>query len=78
MFKNLIKYSPITCIWIFTLIKTAIISPKFLTYAANVTGFKVFFGPRILPWQKRSMEILDRYIIRASFSQSAKAATPAD
>jgi hypothetical protein len=33
------------------------------------TGFNVFSGPRILPWQKRSMENLARYIIRASFSQ---------
>ena len=33
------------------------------------TGFNVFSGQRILPWQKRSMENLARYIIRASFSQ---------
>jgi len=33
------------------------------------TGFNVFCGPRILPWQKRTMENLARYIIRASFSQ---------
>jgi hypothetical protein len=33
------------------------------------TGFNVFCGLRILPWQKRSMENLARYIIRASFSQ---------
>jgi hypothetical protein len=33
------------------------------------TGFNVFCGRRILPRQKRSMENLDRYIIRASFSQ---------
>jgi len=33
------------------------------------TGFNVFCGQRILPWQKRSMENLARYIIRASFSQ---------
>ena len=33
------------------------------------TGFNVFCGRRILPWQKKSMENLARYIIRASFSQ---------
>ena len=33
------------------------------------TGFNVFFGPRILPRQEKSMETLARYIIRASFSQ---------
>jgi len=33
------------------------------------TGFNVFYGSRILPWQKISMENLARYIIRASFSQ---------
>ena len=33
------------------------------------TGFNVFCGRRILPWEKRSMENLARYIIRASFSQ---------
>jgi hypothetical protein len=33
------------------------------------TGFNVFCGRRILPRQKRSMENLARYIIRASFSQ---------
>ena len=33
------------------------------------TGFNGYCGPRILPWQKRSMENLARYIIRASFSQ---------
>jgi len=33
------------------------------------TGFNVFCGPRILPWHKRSMENLARYIVRASFSQ---------
>ncbi|MBC8441861.1 MAG: transposase [Deltaproteobacteria bacterium] len=33
------------------------------------TGFNVFLGSRILPWQKKSMENLARYIIRASFSQ---------
>ena len=33
------------------------------------TGFNVFCGPRILPWHKKSMENLARYIIRASFSQ---------
>ncbi len=33
------------------------------------TGFNVFFGPRILPRQEKSMENLARYIIRASFSQ---------
>jgi len=27
------------------------------------TGFNVFFGPRILPRQEKSMEILARYII---------------
>ncbi len=33
------------------------------------SGFNVFFGPRILPRQEKSMENLARYIIRASFSQ---------
>jgi hypothetical protein len=33
------------------------------------TGFNVFCGRRIFPWQKKSMENLARYIIRASFSQ---------
>ena len=33
------------------------------------TGFNVFFGPRILPRQEKSMETLARYIIPASFSQ---------
>jgi hypothetical protein len=33
------------------------------------SGFNVYCGPRILPWQKKSMENLARYIIRASFSQ---------
>jgi len=33
------------------------------------TGFNVFCGPRILPWHRRSMENLARYIVRASFSQ---------
>ena len=33
------------------------------------TGFNVFCARRILPRQKRSMENLARYIIRASFSQ---------
>jgi len=33
------------------------------------TGFNVYCGPRILPWQARSMENLACYIIRASFSQ---------
>lgn len=33
------------------------------------TGFNVYCGPRILLWQKRSMENLARYIICASFSQ---------
>jgi len=33
------------------------------------TGFNVFCGRRILPCQKKSMENLARYIIRASFSQ---------
>jgi hypothetical protein len=32
-------------------------------------GFSVYIGPRILPWQKNSMENLARYIIRATFSQ---------
>jgi len=33
------------------------------------TGFNVYCGPRILPWQRKSMENLACYIIRASFSQ---------
>ncbi|MBU0699054.1 MAG: transposase, partial [Proteobacteria bacterium] len=33
------------------------------------TGFNGYCGPRILPWHKKSMENLARYIIRASFSQ---------
>ena len=33
------------------------------------TGFNAYCGPRILPRQKKSMENLARYIIRASFSQ---------
>jgi len=33
------------------------------------SGFNVYCGPRILPWQKKSMENLACYIIRASFSQ---------
>ncbi len=33
------------------------------------TGFNVFFGPRILPRYKESMENLARCIIRASFSR---------
>lgn len=33
------------------------------------SGFNVFFGPRILPRQEKSMETLARYIIRTSFSQ---------
>ncbi|MFC1488621.1 transposase [Thermodesulfobacteriota bacterium] len=33
------------------------------------TSFNVYCGQRILPWQKRSMENLAHYIIRASFSQ---------
>jgi len=33
------------------------------------TGFNVYCGPRILPWQQKFMENLTRYIIRASFSQ---------
>ncbi|RZB37986.1 MAG: hypothetical protein SRB2_00693 [Desulfobacteraceae bacterium Eth-SRB2] len=33
------------------------------------TGFNVSCGPRILPWQRKSMENLACYIIRASFSQ---------
>ena len=32
-------------------------------------GFNVFLGSRILPLQENTMENLDRYIIRASFSQ---------
>jgi hypothetical protein len=33
----------------------------------------LFFGPGIFPWQKKSMENLARYIIRASFSQERMA-----
>ena len=33
------------------------------------TGFNVYCGPRILPWQRKSMENLTCYTIRASFSQ---------
>ena len=33
------------------------------------SGFNVYCGPRIFPWQKKSLENLARYIIRASFSQ---------
>jgi hypothetical protein len=33
------------------------------------SGFNVFLGPQILPRQKKTMENLARYIIRASFSQ---------
>ena len=33
------------------------------------TGFNVYCGPRLFPWQRRSMENLACYIIRASFSQ---------
>ena len=33
------------------------------------TGFNVYCGSRILPWQQKSMENLACYIIRASFSQ---------
>jgi hypothetical protein len=37
------------------------------------TGFNVYCGSRILPWQKKSMENLAQYIIRASFSQERMA-----
>lgn len=37
------------------------------------TGFNAYYGSRILPWQKSSMENLARYIIRASFSQERMA-----
>jgi len=33
------------------------------------TGFSVYCGPRILPWQQKSIENLACYNIRASFSQ---------
>jgi hypothetical protein len=37
------------------------------------SGFNVYCGLRILPWYKKSMENLARYIIRASFSQERMA-----
>lgn len=40
------------------------------------TGFNIYCGPRILPWQKVSMENLARYIIRASFSQERMTYVP--
>jgi len=40
------------------------------------TGFNVYCGKRILPWQKTSMENLARYIIRASFSQERMTYVP--
>ncbi len=40
------------------------------------TGFNVYGGPKILPWQKVSMENLARYIIRASFSQKRMTYVP--
>jgi hypothetical protein len=33
------------------------------------SGFNVYCGPRILPWEKRSLERLSAYLIRSSFSQ---------
>jgi len=40
------------------------------------SGFNVYCGKRILPWQKTSMENLARYIIRASFSQERMTYVP--
>jgi hypothetical protein len=33
------------------------------------SGFNVFCGPRIRPYEEKAMENLARYIVRASFSQ---------
>ena len=40
------------------------------------TGFNIYCGQRILPWEKTSMENLALYIIRASFSQERMTYVP--
>jgi len=40
------------------------------------SGFNIYCGSRILPWQKTSMENLARYIIRATFSQERMTYVP--
>ncbi len=41
----------------------------FAGYDWRHSGFNVYRGPRMLPWQKKSLERLAAYLIRSSFSQ---------